>query len=393
MKYLFSCLLLIISFSLSSQSECDCSKNLEVLDRTIQKLPVTRNTSDLSNYNKALSAAKNHLYSGNYPEYDCFQQMSKILVTLNDRHNMMYSEVGFDVNQSDTTYQEFPEFEGDLDSLKTKLELQPLEDVQGIYFRDDFRIGIYKSEENLTVINLSGGKEVWQKGEIIGRFLKYESGRYLAAIGQFHDKQLVNFPLEIKNGHISKIQFSKPNASPDRSRVEDTETFRYSKSGDITYVRIGSFSGYNPVLKNAENFYKSLEEKPVTKDLILDLRDNGGGGDRNSDILYKYLRKNYRNTNLYVLINGTTVSNAEQFALRLQKFKNVTLLGSKTSGTIAYELGKTYDFPCYNFKGFFTFKGDKKYLEYESVGVQPEISLDNSEDWIKQTKEYIAKSN
>ena len=158
-------------------------------------------------------------------------------------------------------------------------------------------------------------------------------------------------------------------------------------------MRIGSFSGYNPVLKNAETFYKSLEEKPVTKDLILDLRDNGGGGDRNSDILYKYLRKNYKNANFYVLVNGTTVSNAEQFALRLKKFKNVTLLGSKTSGTIAYELGKTYDFPCYNFKGFFTFKGDKKYLEYESVGVQPDINLDNSADWIQQTKKYIAKSN
>ncbi|TQI71908.1 peptidase S41-like protein [Gramella sp. Hel_I_59] len=392
MKYLFSCLLLIISFSLSSQSYCDCSRNVEVFNKTVQNLPVTRNTSDLSAYNKALSAANNYSYSGNYPEYDCFQQMSKILVTLNDRHNMMYSEVGFDVNQSDTTYQEFPEFEGDLDSLKTKLELKPLEDVEGIYSRDGFSIGVYKSEENLTLVNLSGGEEVWQKGEIIGRFLKYGNGRYLAAIGQFHDKQLVNFPLEIKNGHISKLQLSKSNASPDLSSIEDTETYQYSKSGDITYMRIGSFSGYNPVLKNAENFYKSLEEKPVTKDLILDLRDNGGGGDRNSDILYKYLRKNYKNARLYVLINGNTVSNAEQFALRLQKFKNVTLLGSKTSGTIAYELGKTYDFPCYNFKGFFTFKGDKKYLEYESVGVQPEISLDNSEDWIKQTKEYIAKS-
>ncbi|WP_405199726.1 S41 family peptidase [Christiangramia sp. LLG6405-1] len=392
MKYLFSCLLLIISFSLSSQSECDCSRNIEVLDRTVQKLPVTRNTSDLFNYNKALNAANNYSYSGNYSEYDCFQQMSKILVTLNDRHNMMYSEVGYDVKQSDTFYHEFPRFEGDLDSLKMKLEIKTIKDVEGIYTRDGFSIGLYASEENLIVVNLSGGKKVWQKCEIIGLFLKYESGRYLAAIGQFHDKQLVNFPLEIKNGHISKIQFSKPNASPDLSRVVDTETFRYSKSGDITYLRIGSFSGYNPVLKNAENFYKSLKEKPVTKDLILDLRDNGGGGDRNSDILYKYLRKNYKNARLYVLINGNTVSNAEQFALRLQKFKNVTLLGSKTSGTIAYELGKTYDFPCYNFKGFFTFKGDKKYLEYESVGVQPDIILDNSVDWIKQTKEYIAKS-
>ncbi len=140
-------------------------------------------------------------------------------------------------------------------------------------------------------MNLSGGKEVWQKGEIIGRFLKYENGRYLAAIGQFHDKKLVNFPLEIGNGHIPKLQLSKSKARPDRSRVEDTETFRYSKSDDITYLRIGSFSGYNPVLKNAENFYKSLEEKPVTRDLILDLRDNGGGGDRNSDILYKSTEK------------------------------------------------------------------------------------------------------
>ena len=392
MKYLFSCLLLIISFSLSSQSDCDCSRNVEILNKTVQNLPVTRNTSDLSAYNIALSAADNHLYTGNYPEYDCFQQMSNLLVTLNDRHNMMYSEVGYDVKQSDTFYHEFPKFDGDLDSLKVKLDEMPLNEVQGIYSRDGFSIGVYASEQNLKLVNLSGGKKVWQQGEIIGRFLKYGNGRYLAAIGQFHDKKLVNFPLEISNGHISKLQLSKSSASQNRSRVEDSETYQYLKSGDITYLRIGSFSGYNPVLKNAETFYKSLEEKPVTKDLILDLRDNGGGGDRNSDILYKYLRKNYKNANFYVLVNGTTVSNAEQFALRLKKFKNVTLLGSKTSGTIAYELGKTYDFPCYNFKGFFTFKGDKKYLEYESVGVQPEISLDNSEDWIKQTKEYIAKS-
>ncbi|MFV8280260.1 S41 family peptidase [Christiangramia marina] len=393
MKYLFSSLLLIISFSLSSQNDCDCSRNVEILNKTVQNLPVTRNTSDLSAYNIALSAADNYSYTGNYPEYDCFQQMSNLLVTLNDRHNMMYSEVGFDVEQSDTVYHEFPKFDGDLDSLKAKLDEIPLNEVQGIYSRDGFSIGVYASEQNLIVVNLSGGKKVWQQGEIIGRFLKYGNGRYLAAIGQFHDKKLVNFPLEINNGHISKLQLSKSNASQNRSRVEDSETYQYLKSGDITYLRIGSFSGYNPVLKNAETFYKSLEEKPVTKDLILDLRENGGGGDRNSDILYKYLRKSYKNANLYVLVNGTTVSNAEQFALRLKKFKNVTLLGSKTSGTIAYELGKTYDFPCYNFKGFFTFKGDKKYLEYESVGVQPDINLDNSEDWIQQTKKCIAKSN
>ncbi len=58
----------------------------------------------------------------------------------------MYSEVGFDVNQSDTTYQEFPEFEGDLDSLKTKLEIKPVKNVEGIYSRDGFSIGVYDSE-------------------------------------------------------------------------------------------------------------------------------------------------------------------------------------------------------------------------------------------------------
>lgn len=393
MKLVAYFLTLIFSLSSFSQSNCDCEKNIKVLDQTLQELPVYRNTKDLTAYNEALSLAKSYDYTGTNPAYQCFQQMSNILVTLNDRHNMIYSEAGYDVEGSDTLYHRFPRYQGDLDSLRAKLKKMPLEEVQGIYSRNGFSIGLIASEDHLTLVNLSGGKEVWQEGEIIGRFLKYDDARYLAAMGKFHDKTLVNLPVEVKNGHISKLQLSKSTAAIDHSRVQSSETYLHSKNDDITYIRIGSFSGYNPVLNNAENFYQSLEEKAVTKNLILDLRDNGGGGNRNSDILYKYLRKNYRNANLYVLINGTTVSNAEQFTLRLQKLQNVKLLGSTTSGTIAYELGNSYDFPCYNFKGFFTFKGYKKYLEYETSGVQPDIKLDNSRDWIKQTEEYIAKSN
>jgi len=392
MKYFLNAGLLFLTLASLAQNVPNCQRNIDFLDNALKGLPVYKNTTSFKDYHKALGLAHVKEYES-YPEFDCFQKMSKMLVSLNDRHNRIYSKPGYQVQGTDTVYKQFPQFKGDLDSLKLQLSTRSLSDSQGIYHVKDFSVGLVTINGLLTMINLTRDLKVWREGEILGNFYPYARNRYMAAMGLFHNKQLYTFPLQILDGRIHKLGLAKKAAGPDHSGVDSTKNYRYGRNGDLTYIGIGSFSGFNPVLQEAQDFYEELNGKNVTSKLILDLRNNGGGGNRNSNILYRYLRKNYKRAKLYVLVNSRTTSNAEQFVLRLKRFKNVKILGSQTSGTIAYELGKSYEFPYYNFTGFFTFRDDKKYLEYESVGIKPDVLLDNATNWIEQTKDYIAKEH
>ena len=235
MKYLFVLSLFYSGINLYAQSDCNCQKNIEFLDKTIQKLPVTKNTTDFSAYDRILRATQNDSYTGKYSKYVCFQKMSEMLVTLNDRHNMLYSESGFDVETSDTIFHDFPKFQGDLDSLKNRLHANALSEIEGIYTLKHFSVAIYSEDDDLILLNLTSDNPVWKEGEKIGRFLKYEEGRYLAAIGLFHNKQMTNFPVEIKNGRIPKLGFAKQEAEQDFSNVDAEETFYHTTTGEITF--------------------------------------------------------------------------------------------------------------------------------------------------------------
>lgn len=128
--------------------------------------------------------------------------------------------------------------------------------------------------------------------------------------------------------------------------------------------------------------------------LIVDLRNNGGGGDRNSDIVYKLLKDYSKKNKIHVLINHRTGSNAEQFAYKLSEMKNCKIYGQYTNGVLAYEIKNGfYDLPSGHFIAVLTSKTHSKYLELESKGVQPDIKLSLESDWIKQTIKIIEEKN
>ena len=373
----------------TAQQSCNCRENIEYLYKTVRDLPAYKEADNASKFKRAYELALEK--EGGESAYHCFQKLSDLLVSLNDRHNSIYSQPQFEVRNGDTIYTEFPLYSGDLADLKKQLATLSEASPEGIYSRDDFAVALVEDEGALLMINLKAGK-IWKAGEIMGRLIPYGNNKYLASVGLPADKKLVTFPLEIHNGYLSKFNFRKNPEVVDYENNFQKETYSIRQSEDITYLRIGSFSAYNPLLSEAEAFYDSLEDKEVTSKLIIDLRNNGGGGDRNSDILYKYLKRNYKKSSIYVLVNGATTSNAEQFVIRLKDFENTAVLGRPTSGTIAYELGESYKFPCGNLTGFFTIKKHKEYIEYESVGVQPDVMLKPDADWISQTEAYIQKN-
>lgn len=207
---------------------------------------------------------------------------------------------------------------------------------------------------------------------------------------------MISYGERIENGVFLTMQFQKNSsiANYSVSTYPESTYLRKEISSETTYLKVGSFNSWNPTLSEADKFHKSLEGTLTTKNLILDLRDNGGGGDRNSKGLYRILKKYIKRNNVYVLVNHRTASNAEQFAYKLSDFKNCTVLGNRTSGTAAYEMvNSNYNLPCKNYVVVLTSKKHTEYIKLESTGIEPDIKLDIEKDWMIQVQNYIQRNN
>jgi len=123
------------------------------------------------------------------------------------------------------------------------------------------------------------------------------------------------------------------------------------------------------------------------------LRDNGGGGDRNLEILLKQIKKYLKGNKLHIVANASTGSNAEQFIVKLKRFDNVFTYGDKTRGALSYEI-KPDDYhtlPSTNFLVILPSKAHKKYLKYETKGITPDYPLAYKTDWISIIQKKIVK--
>ncbi|MEL6988500.1 MAG: S41 family peptidase, partial [Bacteroidota bacterium] len=207
-------------------------------------------------------------------------------------------------------------------------------------------------------------------------------------------KRLVCFTERLEEGFLKYSGFRKDAEQNNYSvkGISDKIYFRKELSEDITYLKIGDFDSWYPILGDAEKFYASLENTLSKKHLIIDLRTNGGGGDRNSNILLKILKNYAPKGHLHVMINHRTGSNGEQFAHKLRNLKNSTLYGQRTMGTLAFEIkGSSHNLPCGNFVAVISSKKHAAYLEFESKGIQPDVVFTMEKDWINQVVYYINK--
>ena len=327
------------------------------------------------------------------PYYDCFKKLNLLLVSLNDWH------MGIIEEQADSTTiskMKLPQTGIDLDSLVNALVTTPDEAVEGIYHRSsDLSIAVYKSNAKgvYNAVVLNSASENWKKGSIIYKYYELPNGYFKVIGAQFPSLRMISYYDQIEKGFIKRSGLIKDTLSPFFYRVpypEDTYLFK-EIDNNIDYIKVGSFSSYYPTLSYAEDFYKSLENKVFKEHLIIDLRNNGGGGDRNSDILFKKLKKHLKSKKyIHVITNASTGSNAEQFTVKLKEYDTVLTYGDKTRGALSYELGSDYyNLPATGFIAVLTSKLHKKFLPYETNGVVPDYGLKYNESWIEQIKTII----
>lgn len=389
----------------SAQTDnCNCKTDLIFFENKITKTPPYKKNKESfdSAFNKAVEKAEKIT-----SVYECYVLLNTLLLSLNDNHSKVYGlNKGAAVDEKNDTdnflkfknsdlFKVYPKPNIDIDSLTSVLSSKEIFEIEGIYRKDGYMtIGIYKhSIENIyQAIVIDSKNELWRIGEVVYTIIPYGNNYLLHVGGNVYSKRLIAYTERIENGFCIKSGFKKDTAKINyATKLPAEETyFREELTPDITYIKIGSFSGFNPTLSQAETFYKTLEGTLTKRHMILDLRNNGGGGPRNSDLLFKILKSYLRNNNIYVLTNHITASNAEQFTYKLSEFKKCQIFGQQSNGTLTYELtGKNYELPCGNFIAVLTSKSHLDYIHLESVGIEPSVKFDMASDWINQLVNYI----
>lgn len=324
---------------------------------------------------------------------------------LNDLHNDIYGNTEpfsytdlqkpefLEKIRNSSEYNFYPRSTADLDSLEAELAKRDLNDYEGIYYYETYiKTGICRNTGGIYEgIVLDSRIPAWQRGETILYLAERENKRFRLFMGHPLHKRLFSLLDYFDAGEFKALPWKKKKDDQDFYRAAFPEKkFHFDTlNSSALYIKLGSFSSSGKNLQEATAFCNGIKDKLHAPNLLVDLRNNPGGGDRTSLQFYKLL-KAYKGR-IFVLINFGTVSNAEQFTLKLKKWKNVRLLGDNTRGMITY--GRNYPedrlSPSGRFRIYFSDMKEhwKQYLPYEGKGISPDVYLRTDRDWIEQALE------
>jgi hypothetical protein len=375
--------------------------DLSFIYKNLQKTPSFKTQKEnqkkvRSQFERLQEAQKNDIYLiealvNYYSLLDCLQDYHNVLNTNSSSYT--YQDLQNKdtlkkiINETDGYYRKSPL---NLDSLERELANKTPQEYEGIYFYHNlFKVAVVQSESKLVGIILDTKIPSWSRGEEMFYLIPKEDNNFRIVTGSFIDKKILSTLNRIQEGEFLSFGWSKRNNKP-ITNLQNPITNRYQLKQlqpEIDYLKISTFGSSTAVLKEATTFYNDLKEKNLAQNLIVDLQNNGGGADKNSDMLRNILTK--YSGKIYILMNYYTASNAEEFVVRIKGMKNVTVLGQKTKGVLTY--GRNYDTtllcPSKKIKISFTDLKDnwQQYLPFEGIGVEPDISLTSDRDWIEQT--------
>lgn len=407
MRTIFIFLTILIStLSFGQNPQTDFSRDL---DFVYENLKNTTSYKTQKSKQKNVTVKYNELkkQTSNLSIIESYIKLYELVDEITDYHNDIYGntesfssdklkdEAFVKKIKTSSDYSFYPKTKMNLDSLETELSKRKFDDYEGIYYHQNyFKIAVVKRPDNrFEGIILETKIPIWERGETMLYLLPKQDNRFRLITGTFMHKKLFSTIDCFVNGEFKLLKWQKkiPEINYYNANFPDQKFVFKNLNDNFTYVKLGSFNSSNKGIEEATKFYDEISEKLTTKNLIVDLRNNNGGGDKSSTQFYKLFKK--FKGKIYVLVNFYTVSNAEQFAIKMKELKNVVILGDITRGMITY--GRNYDkdkeTPSQNFRIYFSDLKDnwKQYLKYEEMGLKPEIYLTSDKDWIEQiTNKY-----
>jgi hypothetical protein len=349
--------------------------------------------------------------------YKYFYNLAQLLFPLRDNHLGFYqlpdyknfrTKQSIDSFIATKEFLNYPACNINIDSLKIELAKKPSDSLEGVYHYDTFyTVGLFKNGDNEYVgVILDSDVSLWTKGQIAIHLYQYAPNLYKAIYGHPQYKFLMLQPVEkyqnqsLVNSYFfssySQCVYSKQLRQVDYVNLPNNSSkFALRKiNDDVQYLLIQTFQTNYTTAQASQRFYDSIKNLLKASHVILDLRNNDGGAEKEMTRYFKLLKEYIKNGHLYVLINNGTLSEAEILTLKLKQRRNVTTLGQTTKGMLSYgsNYGKRERLPSGRFELYPTdMKGSAKFLQYEDYGIQPDIMLKNDSSWIGHVVEIIQK--
>lgn len=389
---------------------CDCRSDIEF---TYQKLTESQSYKTQSANARAVDSRYNTLLNdtGNHriDAYNCYILLVSLIDELDDHHNeilgvtrvssteLLKDSIALARFRETPPYRLIPRPKLDLDSLEQSLISKGNDEIEGIYRfisstgKTVFRAALYKEGGRFQAVVLETSLPLWSRGEMVFTLIPNGKNRYRHITALFGNKRLFSSGIErFREGRLVLFGWSKVPVEKDYYNVPfpDERYVIKDVNENTTYLKLGSFKTSYESIQWASRFHDSIRDYPFKPHLILDLRNNSGGGGKNSDRFRKLL-KGYKGQ-ITVLINFKTASNAEIFTLGLKPWKNVQIMGDASRGVLAYgrNYNTTFPTPSGLFEvGFTDMWGTRKYRELEGRGVEPDRYLDPNREWIVQVME------
>jgi len=399
-------LLTFFFFSSQGQTSNTYQTDLIELQNIIQKTPSYKDQikgKTLTDYNSLFERLLIDTVR-NVSEYKYFYNLAQLFFPIRDNHLTFYQIANF---PSET---DFPTFKGNLDSLKSVLMTKPLDSLEGIYHYDKYySVGLFRAVKAAYIgVVLDTEISNWKKGQIAIQLYEYLPNYFKAIYTHPKFKNYILHPIERFTHHslvnsyfyssfsekiYSKIKNDKDFINLPRN-IADFNFKNIEK--DIQYLHIKHFSADKAKMQKSKEFYDSIKSLLTEPNLILDLRNNNGGANKVSKKFLTLIKQYTKNGQVYVLINNGTLSQGEIFTLQLKQLQNIKTLGQTTKGMLTYgsNYGKREKLPSQSFEVYITDmkgKGAKKLLPYENIGINPDIILVDTKDWIEQTIDIIRK--
>ncbi|MBO6662838.1 MULTISPECIES: S41 family peptidase [Roseivirga] len=405
--------LFTITLSLQSQSECDCKPELDFVYEQMQDISSFKDQikgDRRDEFEQTYQSLRTQM-SGSMTLSDCFWQLNQLMSLVNDKHaeifgkkpgfeaERIYDSAFIEAYRASDNFINFPKINRDLDELQTYLKTKAVDDIEGIYnIGSKMKMGVYRVNEtdSLVGVILSSELGIWEPGHIYAYIKETDRPAHydMAVYGQTRKNLMYAKAQFFDNGmllsNVIKEDFGKSYSLIQKNQEEGYQLAYVAD--DVQYVWLTSFSRTKMAQKR-DALIEQINNELKASNLIIDLRNNGGGADKISLPILKALKK--KSVSIYVITNFYTGSNAEMTTVRLKEKFDAIQLGQRTYGAISYgsNYGKTYHSPSGLFSFYPTDMRQKQFIDYEEVGVEPDVQLTQEKDWIEQTLEFIEGQN